>query len=150
MLTTAGLLLVLLGAACAAPATDDGAPTGVPFVDGQSRAPAPITVDGLEQRADAGGFALFTAGGDIGFLTGMNVGSAIPGRLPAELEVDRETWRRWLPMIADTGVHAIRVYTMQPPHFYEELRDFNLEHPAEPLLPGPWCLGSRGASGRGP
>ena len=107
----------------------------VPPTDGPSRAPAPDDIDGLSRlaTADASGFAMFTEGGEVDFLTGMNVGSAIPGRLPAELKVDAETWRRWLPMIAGTGVHALRIYTVQPPHFYEEVRDYNLAHPDHPL-----------------
>ncbi len=107
----------------------------LPPTGGPSRAPAPNDIGGLSRlaRADASGFAMFTAGGEVDFLTGINVGSAIPGRLPAELEVDAETWRRWLPMIAGTGVHALRIYTVQPPHFYSELRDYNLAHPDHPL-----------------
>ena len=107
----------------------------VPPTDGPSRAPAPDDIGGLSRlaTADASGFAMFTEGGEVDFLIGINVGSAIPGRLPAELKVDAETWRRWLPMIADTGVHAIRIYTVQPPHFYRELRDYNLANPDHPL-----------------
>ena len=104
-------------------------------VDGPSRAPQPVEIGGLSQlaTADADGFRLFTEGGEVSFLTGINVGSAIPGRLPAELKIDAETWRRWLPMIAGTGVHAIRIYTLQPPDFYRELYAYNLEHRDNPL-----------------
>ena len=99
------------------------------------RAPAPQRVEGLSvfARADRDGFALTTEHGEIDFLTGINVGSAIPGRLPAELEVDAATWRRWLPMIAETGVDAIRIYTVQPPPFYEEVRRYNLANADRPL-----------------
>ncbi len=79
------------------------------------------------------GVVLRTEGADIDFLTGINVGSAIPGRLPAELAVDAATWRRWFVMIAATGVHAIRIYTVQPPHFYDELLAYNTAHPEHPL-----------------
>lgn len=68
-------------------------------------------------RVDMDGFHLSTPAGEIDFLTGVNVGSAIPGRLPAELKIEPETWRRWFPMIAALGVDAIRVYTVQPPSF---------------------------------
>ncbi|MDH5373876.1 MAG: hypothetical protein OEX97_13110, partial [Acidimicrobiia bacterium] len=102
---------------------------------GPSRAPAPVEVGGLSlvARADSSGFALLTDGGEIPFLTGINVGSSVPGRLPAELKIDAETWRRWFPMIAGTGVHAVRIYTMQPPCFYRELLAYNLAHPEHPL-----------------
>jgi len=107
-----------------------------PPADGPSRAPNPEALDGGLLRlatADADGFRLRTVGGDVEFLTGVNVGSAIPGRLPAELKVDRRTWRRWFPMIAGTGVHAIRIYTVQPPHFYQELLAYNEAYPDHPL-----------------
>ncbi len=76
---------------------------------------------------------MFTDDGEIDFLTGVNVGAAIPGRLPSELQIDAATWRRWLPMIADLGVHAVRIYTVQPPHFYEEFRAYNEANPDRPL-----------------
>lgn len=84
-------------------------------------------------RADADGLVVFTDDGEIDFLTGVNVGAAVPGRLPSELQIDAATWRRWLPMIADLGVHALRIYTVQPPHFYEELRAYNEANPDRPL-----------------
>ena len=84
-------------------------------------------------RADADGLVVFTDDGEIDFLTGVNVGAAIPGRLPSELQIEAATWRRWLPMIADLGVHAVRIYTVQPPHFYEELRAYNEANPDRPL-----------------
>ena len=152
-------VLSLVASACGpAPASDEGpvavtdgttpptqnATQQLAMSTGASRAPAPDEVDGLTRlaRADSSGFALLTEGGEIDFVTGVNVGSAVPGRLPAELAVEAETWRRWLPMIADTGVHAIRIYTVQPPHFYSELRDYNLAHPDHPLylVHGVWVL----------
>lgn len=84
-------------------------------------------------RADAAGFVVFTDDGEIDFLTGVNVGPAIPGRLPGEHRIDAATWRRWLPMIADLGVHAVRIYTVQAPHFYEEFRAYNEANPDRPL-----------------
>jgi len=134
------IVLLLLVTACGGNATEVE-DTLVPQIslvsptDGPTRAPAPVEIDGLLQlaRADASGFALSTEGGEIPFLTGINVGSAIPGRLPAELKIDAGTWRRWFPMIAGTGVHAIRIYTVQPPSFYEELLAYNLAHPDHPL-----------------
>lgn len=133
------VVLLLMATACGAGTSEPSrqiqqisltTPTG-----GPSRAPSPVEVNGLSlvASADASGFTLLTEGGEIPFLTGVNVGSSIPGRLPAELKVDAETWHRWLPMIAGTGVHAIRIYTMQPPCFYRELLAFNLANPDHPL-----------------
>ncbi len=84
-------------------------------------------------RADDDGLVVFTDDGEIDFLTGVNVGAAMPGRLPSELQIDAATWRRWLPMIADLGVHALRIYTVQPPNFYEEFRAYNEANPDRPL-----------------
>lgn len=100
-----------------------------------SRAPAPLEAEGLEMVAaqDGTDLVLYTAGGEVRFFTGVNVGSSVPGHHPAELAVKREDWRRWLPMIADLGVHAIRIYTVQRPEFYEELVAYNTAHPARPL-----------------
>ena len=100
-----------------------------------SRSPRPEVIRGLETTATVTdtGFLLHTDGGSIDFVAGINVGSALPGRFPAELKVDDLTWRRWLPMMAATGVHALRIYTVQPPAFYTELERYNLEHPDQPL-----------------
>ncbi|MFT7649980.1 MAG: hypothetical protein ACI8Y4_004745 [Candidatus Poriferisodalaceae bacterium] len=56
-------------------------------------APTPQDADGLSLLAQVNesGFTLFTVGGEIDFLTGVNIGSAIPGRLPSELEADAAT-----------------------------------------------------------
>ncbi|MCP4963522.1 MAG: hypothetical protein GY925_30175 [Actinomycetia bacterium] len=113
----------------------DGRVDVEPAEPGTSRAAAPATIDDLDLVActDSRGFALLTEGGAVEFLTGVNVGSSIPGRLPAELTIDATTWRRWLPMMAEMGFRSIRIYTVQPPHFYEELLGYNEAHPEDPL-----------------
>lgn len=102
-----------------------------------SRAPAPRIVGDARLMAvaetNATGFQLHTAGGDVTFLTGVNVGSALPGLAPVELGIEAETWRRWFPMMAATGIHALRIYTLQPPHFYSELVAYNEANPDHPL-----------------
>jgi hypothetical protein len=100
-----------------------------------SRAPAADVVDGLSRIAYTEGerMVLQLAGGDVDFITGVNVGPTVPGTQPGELAVSAEVWRRWLPMMAEAGFHAIRIYTVQPPHFYEELRAYNEAHPERPL-----------------
>ena len=74
------------------------------------------------------------------FIAGVNLGVTTPGRYPGELAVEAETYRRWFPMMTDLGVRAVRVYTIQRPHFYEELRNYNLAHPDDPLflIQGVW------------
>ncbi|MTV26197.1 hypothetical protein FTX61_12370 [Nitriliruptoraceae bacterium ZYF776] len=146
---TATALLVAVVAACSS-ATDERAapaldPQGV-LDDGWepagSLALRPRTLEGLEVPASQDGdrLLLHTESGDVDFWTGFNVGATVPGHQPGELAVDRETWDRWLPMIAATGAHAIRVYTIQPPHFYEALQAHNEAHPDRPvyLVHGVW------------
>ncbi|MDA3039601.1 MAG: hypothetical protein O3C27_08715 [Actinomycetota bacterium] len=134
----ASTLLLLLVGACTNATSDgslDAAPDRLAATDRADRTPAPSVVGGLRgfALADASGVALRTAGGEIDFLTGINVGSAVPGRMPAELAVDAPTWRRWFGMIGETGVHAIRIYTVQPPYFYDELLAYNTAHHTRPL-----------------
>ncbi len=101
-----------------------------------SLAPDPEVVDGLTRIAHQDGperLVLRTASGEVDYLTGVNVGATVPGHAPGELAVDRPTWVRWFELIARTGVHAVRVYTILPPHFYEELLAFNEANPDRPL-----------------
>ena len=74
------VLVVLLGAA-----------TGEPG----SRAPDPRTVGGLSLISQQVGtqLTIYTQGRDIGFWTGINVGSTTPGHHPGELSVSAEEWR---------------------------------------------------------
>ncbi len=52
----------------------------------------------------------------------------------------RAETRRWIQAAADLGVNTIRIYTVQKPEFYEELRRYNLLNPEQPifLLQGAW------------
>lgn len=68
------------------------------------------------------------------FMAGVNLGATIPGHYPGELAINAETYRRWFPMMADVGFGVIRVYTIQNPAFYRELREYNLENPSRPLF----------------
>jgi len=84
-----------------------------------------------------------TAGGSRGFVAGVNLGPTIPGTFPGEQAIRREDFRRWFPQMRDVGLRAVRVYTIMPPTFYEELRRFNLANPSAPLLlvHGVWIPG---------
>lgn len=100
-----------------------------------SRAPAPETIGGLQAlaRVTAGKLVLSTKGRAVSFVTGVDVGGTLPGRFPSEYPVEGADWRRWLPMIADLGVHAVRLLDLQSPVFYDELRAYNESHPDAPL-----------------
>ena len=75
-----------------------------------------------------------TGGGDREFLAGVNLGSTVPGKWPGEQAIGRDVFRRWIPQMQEIGIRAIRVYTIMPPAFYEELRSFNMANPTSPLL----------------
>ena len=131
-LTLAGLAIALLLAGCSSGETTGSASSSAPV---ESRAPAPDIVDGLSRlaRTEDERFVLQLAGGEVDFVTGVNVGPTVPGSQPGQLAVSAETWRRWLPMIAKAGFHSVRIYTVQPPNFYEELLAYNNAHPERPL-----------------
>ena len=102
---------------------------------GRSWAPAPRREAGLSTlaRADAGGFALRTAHGDVRFLAGVNLGSTTPGYQPGELAIGPEDYREWFPAMGRLGIRMVRIYTIHPPDFYRELHAYNRAHPDRPL-----------------
>lgn len=56
---------------------------------------------------------------------GINMGMALPGRFPGEAAISRDQYARWFEQIGDLNANAIRVYTIHPPSFYEELAAHN-------------------------
>lgn len=74
------------------------------------------------------------------YIKGVNIGPALPGRYPAEAPRDEATWREWLADIAALGANAVRIYTLQPPAFYQALAAHNAADPAGHLwlLQGVW------------
>jgi hypothetical protein len=136
------LALALIGASCSLPRQIAGSrwspPASVPlaaYVPPVSRAPAPETIIGLQAvaRVTDGKLVLSTKGRAVGFVTGVDVGGTLPGRFPSEYPIGAADWQRWLPMIADLGVHAIRLLDLQPPVFYDELLTYDTSHPDAPL-----------------
>ncbi len=59
------------------------------------------------------------------FVKGVNLGLTVPGYFPGEFAVKKGTYQRWFKQIAELGANAVRVYTVLPPEFYEELFLFN-------------------------
>ena len=108
---------------------------GTPLTDGPSWAPAVRTTDGLASVATstASGFRLHTASGDKTFVPGMNLGSTTPTHQPGELAMTAADYRRWFTDMGAMGVRAVRIYTIHPPAFYDELATYNQEHPEAPL-----------------
>jgi hypothetical protein len=68
------------------------------------------------------------------FVKGMNLGIAIPGTFPGELEASRKQYGNWFKEIKDAGFNSIRLYTLHYPHFYAVLDSFNVANPHNPLL----------------
>ncbi|PRO67318.1 hypothetical protein C6I21_01525 [Alkalicoccus urumqiensis] len=56
------------------------------------------------------------------------MGMAKPGTFPGDAGISREEYRRWFEQIAEMNANTIRVYTIHPPAFYEELLRFNESH----------------------
>jgi hypothetical protein len=74
------------------------------------------------------------------FLKGVNLGVAVPGTQPGELAATREQYANWLREIADAGLNYLRTYTLHYPRFYEELENYNMANPDNPiyLIQGVW------------
>jgi tetratricopeptide (TPR) repeat protein len=70
----------------------------------------------------------------------LNVGAALPGKHPSQFPPDDGTYRRWIDLAARMNANTLRVYTIHPPHFYRELREWNLAHADRPLrlIHGVW------------
>jgi len=73
-------------------------------------------------------------------VNGINLGTALPGRFPAEFP-DSATYAGWIAAMAEMAVNTIRVYTIHPPHFYQVLGAHNAAHPERPLrvIHGVWA-----------
>ncbi len=127
----AGLVLILTGAAtgCAPESADRAAPP-------TDWSPAAATVQGMSvlAQSDAAGLRLHTGSGDKTFLPGVNLGSSVPGRQPGEVgAIEAGTYRTWFSQMGDLGIRLVRIYTLHPPAFYDELARYNRAHEQSPL-----------------
>ncbi|GMA41591.1 hypothetical protein GCM10025883_36360 [Mobilicoccus caccae] len=120
-------------AACSSPGGSggQGGEKGAPV----DRSPSPQEHGGLRclARQDSTTLRLHTTAGDVTFWAGVNLGSTTPGHSPGELAVTREDYRRWFSMMGQLGVQVLRIYTIHPPHMYEELKAYNEAHRSAPL-----------------
>jgi hypothetical protein len=128
------VIAILAAVAAAAAVTVMRAAAGASDAD-VSWAPAPRKVRGLTVLASAGDgrYALHTKHGDVGFLAGVNLGATTPGHQPGELAIGRSDYRRWFAEMGRLGISTVRVYTIHPPSFYEELARYDREHSDAPL-----------------
>jgi hypothetical protein len=67
------------------------------------------------------------------YLKGVNLGVGTPGHQAGDLAVTREQYARWFKRMGEVGFNNLRIYTLHPPHFYEELARYNQAHPERPL-----------------
>ena len=103
---------------------------------GEDWAPAARDIGGLSVLAesDADGFRLHTASGEKTFLPGVNLGSTTPLHQPGEVGgIEAEQFAAWLRDMGDLGIRVVRVYTLLPPGFYDELDAYNRAHPHDPI-----------------
>jgi hypothetical protein len=101
-----------------------------------SWAPQPARQAGLTTLATSGpnGFRLSTAGGVRTFLPGVNLGSTTPLHQPGEVgTITRRDFRRWIETMGKMRIPLVRIYTLLPPAFYEELNGYNARHPDSPV-----------------
>ncbi|GGQ67576.1 hypothetical protein [Couchioplanes azureus] len=102
---------------------------------GTSWAPAPRPEGRLSSVAVARGqtFELRTASGAKTFLPGVNLGSTTPGHQPGELSLTATQYRTWFAAMGWLGIRVLRIYTIHPPAFYQELARHNRAEPDRPL-----------------
>ena len=74
------------------------------------------------------------------FVKGVNLGTALPGRFPAEFPDDPALYRTWFDQIGELGANVVRLYTLHPPSLYRALAEHNRERPAQKLwlVQGAW------------
>ncbi len=59
------------------------------------------------------------------YIKGVNIGLGKPGYFPGETAISKEEYSRWFQQIGEMNANCIRVYTVQPPFFYEALYEYN-------------------------
>src|SRR5262249_236196 len=67
------------------------------------------------------------------FIKGVNLGTALPGKFPAEFPDDRTLYRRWFDQMGELVANAVRLYTLHPPPLYGALAGHNRERPSRNL-----------------
>ncbi len=73
------------------------------------------------------------------YVKGVNMGLGKPGYFPGEAAVTKDAYARWFQQIGEMHANCVRVYTVQPPDFYEAFYEYNLtaEKPLY-LFQGTW------------
>ncbi|WP_010308806.1 hypothetical protein [Kurthia senegalensis] len=72
-------------------------------------------------------------------IQGVNLGMGKPGTFPGQAAITENEYYKWLIDIGKLGSNTIRVYTVQPPGFYNALKRYNESHDSKLyLLHGTW------------
>ncbi|CAM3058002.1 hypothetical protein [Sporolactobacillus spathodeae] len=73
-------------------------------------------------------------------IKGVNIGISKPGKFPGETAITQDEYYRWLTEIRKMHANTIRVYTLNPPGFYQALYQYNKKHSKNPiyLFQGVW------------
>jgi hypothetical protein len=102
---------------------------------GTSWAPAPVDAGGLRMVAGADGrdFRLHTAAGQRTFLPGVDLGGTTPGHTPADMTISAAQYRAWFAAMSWLGLRVVRVYTIHPPAFYQQLAAYNQANTDRPI-----------------
>jgi tetratricopeptide (TPR) repeat protein len=74
------------------------------------------------------------------FVKGLNLGTTLPGRFPADFPDDEPLYREWFDRIGALGANVLRLYTLHPPTLYRALKQHNEAHPERKLwlVQGVW------------
>lgn len=104
-------------------------PSGDPWT------PSPVDASGLRMVASSDGqrFVLHTGGGERTFLPGVDLGETTPGHLPGDSSISAAQYRAWFAAMSWLGIRVVRIYTIHPPAFYQQLAEFDRENPDRPL-----------------
>lgn len=72
-------------------------------------------------------------------IQGVNVGMGKPGTFPGQAAITENEYYKWFQDIGKLGSNTMRVYTVQPPGFYNALKRYNEAHEQKLyLLHGTW------------
>ena len=120
----------------------ENAPAGDPVEEVRPRPPVPATTPlRLISRAGNGRLEVRSEGRYRPlFVKGIDLGTALPGKFPAEFPDDPKLYRRWFDLMGEAGFNVVRLYTLHPPSLYRALAEHNAEHPGERLwlVQGVW------------
>ncbi|MBX3270268.1 MAG: hypothetical protein KF729_08400 [Sandaracinaceae bacterium] len=67
------------------------------------------------------------------YVRGVNLGGSVPGTGPRGGAIGRARYDRWLAMMSEAGLDAVRVYSLHPPELYEALAAHNRARPDRPI-----------------